>query len=149
VAYTLSRTDIDLDENDSAYTLTEFDQTHILTIVAQTNLPYGFTLGARFRAVTGNPTSLPLGSVHDLDTQSYLSLGSAPQNTRLPAFHQLDIRVDRKFVFETFSLTGYLDLLNAYYAKNSEGFQSDFRSRELQPIPSLPLLPVLGLSGEF
>jgi Carboxypeptidase regulatory-like domain/TonB-dependent Receptor Plug Domain len=149
VAYTLSRTVIDLDEDDSSYQLTDFDQTHILTVVAQTNLPYGFTLGARFRAVTGNPTSLPIGSVHDLDTTSYLSLGSSPQSTRLPAFHQLDIRVDRKFVFETFSLTAYLDLLNAYYSKNSEGFQSDFRSRELQPIPSLPILPVIGMSGEF
>jgi TonB family protein len=149
IAYTLSRTDIDLDENDNAYALTDFDQTHILTVVAQTNLPWGMSLGGRFRAVTGNPTNLPLGSVHDVDTTSYSSLGTSSQSARLPAFHQLDLRVDKKFVFDTFALTAYLDLLNIYNQQNAEGFLSDYRNREQAPIPSLPILPVIGMSGEF
>ncbi len=149
VAYTLSRSEEDLDENSSRRFLTQFDQTHILTVVAQTNLPYGFTLGGRFRVVTGNPTATPLGSVHDLDTTDYLQLGSTPQSSRLPTFHQLDVRVDRKFVFETFTATAYLDMLNVYYAKNAEGLTSDYRSRDQAPIPGLPILPVIGASGEF
>lgn len=150
IAYTLSRTDIDLDENDNSFVLTDFDQTHILTVVAQTNLPWGFTLGGRFRVVSGSPTTVPLGSVHDLDTTSYLTLGSSNRtSTRLPTFHQLDVRLDKKLVFETFSLTAYLDLLNVYNQQNAEGFISDYRSREQQAIPSLPILPVIGMSGEF
>ena len=149
IAYTLSRTDVDLNENDNGFFLTDFDQTHILTIVAQTNLPWGFTLGARFRAVTGDPTHLPLGAVHDVDTTNYNSLGSAFAATRLPAFHQLDMRVDKKFTFDTFSFTTYLDLLNVYNQANAEGFIDDYRSRERQPIPSLPILPVIGAQGEF
>lgn len=149
IAYTLSRTDLDDEANDNAYEITDFDQTHILTIVAQTNLPWGVTLGGRFRAVSGNPTNLPLGSVHDLDTTSYNGLGTSSQSARLPAFHQLDLRVDKKFVFETFSLTAYLDLLNVYNQQNAEGFLSDYRNREQEPIPSLPILPVIGMSGEF
>lgn len=149
IAYTLSRTDIDLRESDNAYVLTDFDQTHILTVVAQTNLPWGITLGGRFRAVTGNPTNAPLGSVHDVDTTNYNGLGSSTQSIRLPAFHQLDLRADKKFVFDTFSLTTYLDLLNVYNQANAEGFLSDYRNREQEPIPSLPILPVIGMSGEF
>lgn len=149
IAYTLSRTDIDLDEGDNAFSLTEFDQTHILTVVAQTTLPWGITLGGRFRAVTGNPTNAPLGSVHDVDTTIYNGLGSTAQSTRLPAFHQLDVRADKKFVFQTFTLTAYLDLLNLYNQPNAEGFLSDYRNREQEPIPSLPILPVIGMSGEF
>lgn len=149
IAYTLSRTDLDDEERNNAYELTDFDQTHILTVVAQTNLPWGVTVGGRFRAVTGNPTNAPLGSVHDLDTTSYNGLGTSSQSTRLPAFHQLDLRVDKKLVFETFSLTAYLDLLNVYNQQNAEGFLSDYRNREQEPIPSLPILPVIGMSGEF
>lgn len=149
IAYTLSRTVEDLDDDDDRWWLTDFDQTHILTVVAQTNLPWAFTLGARFRVVTGTPTNMPLGSVHDLDTTNYNGLGSTPQSSRLPAFHQLDLRIDRKFVFDTFSFTAYLDLLNVYNQANAEGFISDYRSREQEPIPSLPILPVIGLSGEF
>jgi TonB family protein len=149
IAYTLSRTVTDLSERVDTELLTSFDQTHILTVVAQTNLPWGFTLGGRFRVVSGNPTSLPLGSVHDVDTTDYLRIGTARRNARLPTFHQLDLRVDRKFVFETFSITTYLDLLNVYNQQNAEGFITDYRSREQQPIPSLPFLPVIGMSGEF
>ena len=148
VAYTLSRTVIDLDENDSSLELTNFDQTHILTIVAQTNLPYGFTLGGRFRVVSGNLQRFPLGSVHDLDTTNYLGIGQSSRE-RLPYFHQLDVRIDRKWVFEQFSATAYLDLLNVYNNTNVEGVISDFRSREVQKIPSLPILPVFGMSAEF
>jgi TonB family protein len=148
VAYTLSRTVTDLDENDSSLSLTNFDQTHILTVVAQTNLPYGFTLGGRFRLVSGNLQRFPLGSVHDLDTTNYLRLGDS-QRERLPYFHQLDIRVDRKWVFEQFTATAYLDLLNAYNNTNVEGVLADYRSNEIQYIPSLPILPVFGMSAEF
>jgi TonB family protein len=148
IAYTLSRTVVDLDEDDSSFSLTDFDQTHILTVVGQTNLPYGFTLGGRFRVVSGTLTRFPLGSVHDLDTTNYLRLGES-QRERLPYFHQLDIRVDRKWVFEQFSMTTYVDLLNVYNNQNVEGVQADYRSREVQAIPSLPFVPVLGLSGEF
>jgi len=148
VAYTLSRTVIDLDEDDSSLDLTDFDQTHILTIVAQTNLPYGFTLGGRFRVVSGNLQRFPLGSVHDLDTTNYLGIGQSSRE-RLPYFHQLDVRIDRKWVFEQFSATAYLDLLNVYNNTNVEGVISDFRSREVQSIPSLPILPVFGMSAEF
>jgi hypothetical protein len=148
VAYTLSRTVIDLDENDSSFELTDFDQTHILTVVASTNLPYGFTLGGRFRVVSGTLQRFPLGSVHDLDTTNYLGIGQSTRE-RLPYFHQLDVRVDRKWVFDQFSMTTYLDVLNVYNNENVEGIVSDYRSREVQAIPSLPFIPVFGLSGEF
>lgn len=148
IAYTLSRTAVDLDENDSSFELTSFDQTHILTIVGSTNLPWGFTFGGRFRVVSGNLQGFPLGSVHDLDTTDYLGLGNSSVE-RLPYFHQLDLRLDRKFVFEQFSATAYLDVLNVYNQANQEGVIADYRSREVQPIPSLPFIPVFGMSAEF
>jgi hypothetical protein len=148
IAYTLSRTVIDLAENDSSFSLTDFDQTHILTLVGSTNLPWGFTFGGRFRLVSGNLTAFPLGSVHDLDTTNYNGLGNSSLE-RLPYFHQLDLRLDRKFVFEQFSATAYLDVLNVYNQTNVEGVISDYRDREVQPIPSLPFLPVFGMSAEF
>ena len=148
IAYTLSRTDEDLNEANSSFSLTDFDQTHILTVVGSTNLPWGFTLGGRFRLVSGNLQAFPLGSVHDVDTTDYLGLGNS-ERERLPFFHQLDLRIDRKFVFEQFSGTAYLDLLNVYNQANAEGVISDYRSREFQPIPSLPFLPIFGMSAEF
>jgi len=149
IAYTLSRSEIDLNENREDFILTQFDQTHILTVVAQLNMPLGFTLGGRFRYVSGNPSTKPNGSVHDLDTTDYNTLPQPTRASRLPAFQQLDVRIDRKFVFDNFSLTPYLDLLNATNQKNAEAYQNDYRARRREPIPSLPILPNFGLQGEF
>jgi hypothetical protein len=148
VAYTLSRTVVDLNEDSSSFSLTNFDQTHILTIVGSGNLPWGFTLGGRFRVVSGNLQRFPLGAVHDLDTTNYNRVGDSTPK-RLPFFHQLDLRLDKKWVFTQFSMTTYLDLLNVYNQQNVESVIADYRSRQVQAIPSLPILPVLGLSGEF
>jgi TonB family protein len=149
VAYTLSRSEIDTSENRDSLVLTSFDQTHILTLVGQVNLPWEFTFGGRFRVVTGSPTTEPLGSVHDLDQAGYDGVSSPSGSVRLPAFHQLDLRLDRKWVFDTFSITTYLDLLNVYNQPNAEGYQTDYRSRQREQIPSLPIVPVFGARGEF
>lgn len=149
IAYTLSKSEIDLSESRDSLVLTSFDQTHILTLVGQWNLPWDFTLGGRFRLVSGNPASRPIGSVHDLDTTNYQQISTRFGTTRLPTFHQLDLRIDRTWVFDAFSLTTYLDLLNVYNQQNAEGYQNDYRYREREPIPSLPILPVIGASGEF
>jgi hypothetical protein len=149
IAYTLSKSEIDVSETRDSFILTSFDQTHILTMVGQVNLPWDFTFGGRFRLVSGNPSSRPIGSVHDLDTTNYQQLATRFGTTRLPTFHQLDLRLDRKWVFEAFSLTAYLDLLNVYNQQNAEGYRNDYRYREREAIPSLPILPVIGASGEF
>ncbi|MFZ9887855.1 MAG: TonB-dependent receptor plug domain-containing protein, partial [Myxococcota bacterium] len=149
IAYTLSRSEIDVSERRESLVLTSFDQTHILTVVGQVNLPFAISLGGRFRLVSGNPSSRPIGSVHDLDTSNYQQYSTRFGTSRLPAFHQLDVRVDKKWVWNAFSMTTYLDLLNVYNQQNAEGFQNDYRFRERQPIPSLPILPVIGASGEF
>jgi TonB family protein len=149
IAYTLSRSDQDLDEDQEKFILTEYDQTHILTIVGQFILPWEFTVGGRFRLVSGNPTTIPVGSVHDLDTTNYNALRQPQRATRLPAFHQLDVRIDRKFVFDNFSFTPFLDLLNVYNQENAESYTDDYRYNQRQAIPSLPILPNFGLQGEF
>ncbi len=149
IAYTLSRTEVDVDEKNADFVLTQFDQTHILTVVGQASLPWGFTFGARFRLVSGSPTDANAGAVHDLDTDQFEARTLPFGSKRLPMFHQLDLRLDRKWVFDAFSATAYIDLINAYNAPNAEAYQNDYRFREKSPIPSLPIAPILGISGEF
>ena len=149
IAYTLSRSESDTSEEEKYMVENTFDQSHILTVVAQTKLPWELTFGGRFRLVSGSPETLPFGSVHDLDTDNFSPVESRYIRPRKPAFHQLDLRIDRKFTFDAGSLTAYLDLLNVYNQQNVEFWQEDYRYRERAPITGLPILPVIGLSGEF
>lgn len=149
IAYTLSRTTVDTDKASDDQLLAAFDQTHILTIVAQGKLPWGFGLGGRVRYVTGNPTSVPAGSFHDLDKGSYTAIPSAANDTRQPDFFQLDVRLDRRFSFDDLAFTAYVDLLNATNNANAESTLSDYRSNETSTVTGLPFLPVFGITGEF
>ncbi len=134
--------------------LVPWDQTHILTVVGQWILPWwGLEAGFRFRLVSGNPyTPLQKGQVYyDADSDTYrVDLSDVPRNSgRLPFFDQLDVRVDKNFIFNTWKLTAYLELLNAYNASNAESYQYDYRYRQQVPVSFLPIVPVLGVKGEF
>lgn len=152
IAYTLSRSEeFRVNSSDTAYRVTQFDQTHILTIVGSVKLPYGFELGARFRYVTGQPKS-PL--IHDYDVfqadaNSFSATFGPSRSARSKDFNQLDIRIDKYFVFDRWTLDLYLDVQNVYWAKNVEGTFYDYRYRTEYEVPGIPILPVLGVKASF
>jgi TonB family protein len=153
LAYTLNRSEQNragLDEPEP-YRLSSNDQTHILTAVGSYRLPYGFELGARFRFVTGRPKT-PVTHDYDVyssDANRFYPTQGAILSSRLAPFHQLDVRVDKSFLFKHWTLTLYLDVQNAYNAKNVEATFYDYRFREEIAVPGIPLLPVLGVKGSF
>jgi len=65
-------------------------------------------------------------------------------------FHQLDIRVDKRWVFSAFTLGVYLDLINAYNRINPDFLEYNFDfSQRREQTGSLPIVPSLGVRGEF
>ena len=68
---------------------------------------------------------------------------------RVPMFHQLDLRVDKRFVWKRVILTTYLDVQNVYNRQNAEfiNYAYDFSASTV--IPSLPIIPSLGFKLEF
>ncbi|MEW5742432.1 MAG: TonB family protein [Myxococcota bacterium] len=151
IAYTLSRSEEYRAGRDTAYRVTQFDQTHILTVVASVKLPYGFELGARFRYVTGQPKS-PLihdYDVYQADANSFSATFGPSRSARSKDFNQLDVRLDKYFVFDRWTLDVYLDIQNVYWAKNVEATFYDYRFRQEFEVPGIPILPVLGVKASF
>jgi hypothetical protein len=150
IAYTLSRSEV-RNQGDPSYVLSEYDQTHILTVIGSYRLPFGFEVGGRFRYVTGNPIT-PVVHPYDLynvDENSFSATYGAERSARMPAFNQLDIRVDKYFQFKHWTLDTYLDAQNVYNATNVEEYFYDYRFRMAFPVPGIPFLPVLGMKGSF
>ena len=149
VAYTLSRSERQ-DAPGAPYQLFEFDQTHILTALGSYKLGRGWTLGARFRYVTGSPYTPNVGGIMDHDAGVYSPLASEPEyGSRLPAFHQLDVRVDKTWEFRAWKLSAYLDVQNAYNRQNTENISYNYDYSQAKPLAGLPILPVLGIRGEL
>ena len=129
--------------------LFDFDQTHILTAIASYKLPKGWQVGARFRLVSGNPTTAAYGGVYDASNGSYVPLVGPRAGDRLPTFHQLDLRVDRRWVYKRISTTAYLDVLNVYNAQNAEFINYSYNYQASAPVASLPILPSIGVKLEW
>jgi hypothetical protein len=64
-------------------------------------------------------------------------------------FHQLDVRIEKTWLFDWWRLGLYLDVLNVYNAENPEMTFYDYRYRESAPLRGVPILPTLGIKGSF
>ena len=90
-----------------------------------------------------------LGGIYDADSDSYVPIYGRVNSERIPAFHQLDLRVDKKWVFRTWMLRLYVDIQNVYNRKNPEFVMYNFNFQKRKYVPGLPIVPSLGIKGEF
>jgi hypothetical protein len=124
-----------------------YDQRHNLIAVAS-YMRGGWQLGARYRLTSGRPTRTVTGSFYDADFGGYTP-EATPASSRLPLFSQLDVRIERTFTFDFWTLGVYLDVQNVFNSENPESYVYDYRYRQQAPVRGLPVFPVLGLRGRF
>jgi hypothetical protein len=127
----------------------DFDQPHILTALGTFQIGRGWSAGFRFRLVSGNPITPVTGSVYDARSDVFVPVYGAKNSDRLPLFHQLDLRVDKTWTFKAWKLSAYLDVQNVYNRKNPEGTSYSYDYSQSTPAAGLPILPILGVKGEW
>lgn len=125
----------------------DFDQTHVLNAVGQVRLPWNLMVGARILLQTGRPVTL-------LQPPDYLS--TVRNNVRLPTFFQLDLRIDREWLFNKWALDVFLEVVNLTYSESiiSLTYPTDPNTgATLYNMPKLNgfnwVLPSIGLRGRF
>jgi hypothetical protein len=148
IAYTLLRSERQ-DVPGGPWRPFAYDQTHILTVVGTFRLPWNLNVGLRFRYVTGNPATPTSAAIFLSDYDVYLPIAGAPFSTRMPDFNQLDLRIDKRFVFPLWVLSIYVDVQNVYNRANVEGYATSYDYSRQVPVTGLPILPALGVKGEF
>ena len=148
VAYTFQRS-FRRDSAQEDERLFDFDQPHIFTLVASWKLGSGWTLGTRFRLVSGNPWTPVEYAIYDSDQDVFVPVYAENNSDRLAPFVQWDIRIDKAWTYDTWKLTLYLDVQNVTNHANQEGWRYNFDFSERSPLTSLPILPILGLKGEW
>ena len=108
----------------------DWDQRHLLNLVGNYRLTDRTTVGARVHFNTGRDAP-------------YVP----PTRIELPDYYQIDLRIERRFVFDRFILNAYFDFANA--TVNNELVQYVQTSRGPQPSQLRIALPTLGLQGQF
>lgn len=127
----------------------DWDQPHILTAVGSWTFAAEWSAGVRYRLVSGNPVTPVTGSVLDAASGVYVPTYGAVNGDRLPAFSQLDVRVDRTWTARTWKLTAFLDVQNVTNRGNAEGFTYNFDYSQRKLLTGLPILPILGVEGQW
>jgi hypothetical protein len=119
-----------------------YDQRLILNLSGGYKLDRRWEFSLKFRFGTGTPTTpfLPDGQ------PDYTRANSE----RLPVFHTLDLRVDRRWDFSRWNLITYIDVQNVYNRKNVQAYRWDYRNmRAESATSSIGILPTIGISAEF
>lgn len=153
VAYTLARS-VRRNSADEPERPFQFDQTHNLTVLGSYRLGRGWEFGARFRLVSGalvtpvvRAPSLP--ALYAADAGTYAPLQGSQFSQRLPLFHQLDVRVDKRWQFRRWNFSAYLDVQNAYSNRAAEDLTYNYNYSQQQYQLGIPIIPSFGLRGEF
>jgi hypothetical protein len=153
IAYSVGRS-VRRDHPRAPEYLFQYDQTHNLVVLGSYRLGRGWEFGGRFRLVSGSlytpvlgPPALP--SVYAADAGSYTPLQNKPFSRRLPVFHALDLRLDKRWQFQDWRLSTYLDVQNVYNYQAVEGVVYNYNFSQQTYQTGLPIIPSIGIRGEF
>jgi hypothetical protein len=136
LAYTLSWS---LRADDSGvYGRSDWDERHVLNLVTGYRLRGGYTVGARFHLNTGRWAPV---------------IGSNGEYQQLATYYQLDLRAERHFVFDRFTMDVYADVANATLDPEvlqlTAGVDPVTHQPTIQTGQILLILPTIGLHAQF
>jgi hypothetical protein len=119
-----------------------YDQRIIGSLSGGYRLNERWEFSMKFRIASGGPTT-PFLSNGMRDYSRYNS-------ERLPVFHSLDIRVDRRWNFDSWNLIAYIDIQNVYNRKNMQADRWDTRNSRVENFSSsIGILPTIGVCAEM
>ena len=147
LAYTLSRSTRWDEANPPA--LFQYDQTHNVNLIAQAILPRHWEVGIRFRYVTGDPYTPVTGGIFDADTGGYDPITGPLFSTRFNSFLELDLRIDKQWIYDTSIFHLYLDILNVTNRQNPEFIVYSYDYSQSGTASGIPFLPTLGVKVEL
>jgi len=126
MSYTFVRSEFQ--RKGAEYLPSAWDNRHIFNITLGRKLARNWDIGAKWRFVGGGPyTPYDLGlssqkDAWDVRNRGYLDYGRF-NTLRFKDFHQLDVRIDKSWFFNRWTLIAYLDIQNLY---NFKAQQPDF-----------------------
>ena len=153
------------EDPDAVYRPYLFDNTHILSLVANWTFNPNFEIGAKWQYLSGT-SEVPVSAValvQDPVTRGLnplLASADEQLSVELAPYHKLDIRLSYKWNVGSTKIGGFIEVLNVYNRKNTVKFVFEEVTLEVQgeavqvdrevfDAPQFPRIPYFGLTVEF
>lgn len=137
-------------ENNGQEFFYKYDRPHNFNLAASYRFSDTWQIGFKYAYETGLPYTPVIGIKNE--NGSYVFAEGEKNSERFPDYHQLDIRIDKRFLFENWTLSVYLDLWNVYNRQNVADYIYSAAmdgSINRRAIYDFTLLPILGVSAKF
>ena len=151
---------------DATYQPYLFDNTHIVSVVANYNFNPDFEIGAKWQYLSGT-SEAPISTL--ILIQDPVTRGLNPLfagfdralSAGLTPYHKLDLRISHKWNIRGVKIGGFIEVVNVYNRKNTiefilqkgtfevQGEEFEIKEQEVGEGSQLPLLPYFGLTLEF
>ncbi|MCY1018924.1 TonB family protein [Pyxidicoccus sp. MSG2] len=134
-----------------------FDQTHIVNLVLSYKFSNSVTVGGVVHFNSGRPEYGSLGTQthrqgEDAARRPAWVKSDRDEVDRLPGFLRFDLRLSKAWVYDSFNLEAYLDMLNVTISRETVGFEyngGDGRPLTKEAVGLPIVLPILGVKGRY
>ena len=152
-AYTLANSEFS--GSDGVLKPSNWDIRHTVSLTAGYRIGRTWEIGLKWRYLSGRPYT-PFDVARSAQEYALTGRGALDfdrlNSERTPAYHRLDVRVDRRFSFRGWNAVVYLDVQNIYNRENFFGFRytvdPEFPDNQ-RPVDNVGLLPTFGFSVEW
>ncbi|MFH1540536.1 MAG: TonB-dependent receptor [Elusimicrobiota bacterium] len=143
-----------LDSAEKKEYLSNFDQPHLLSIMFDCNLVKNIIANLHFRVASGRPYTSIITAQKNSTTGVWEPIWDEKNSARYEPFHQLNLRIVRKFKIGKLNAESYFEVWNLYSQKNIMGYiyqYGDTYENNVKGIPyySMPFMPGGGFKIEF
>jgi outer membrane receptor protein involved in Fe transport len=123
----------------------DFDVPHRVSVVATYNLPGNWQLGMKWLYSTGRPYTPIVNSYKDSISGYYVPVFGKINSKRLPDYHTLEFRGLKKWTFENWNLTVFIEVMNLYNHMNIAEYKWNEDYTERSEMQYYPLIPSIGV----
>ena len=124
------------------------DRRHQLTVLLQLQLPKAVSIGGRWMVQSGRPRTPVESSVFYADAGAYVPVFGDIYSERSNVYHQLDLRIDKRFRTRNTVIDFFVEATNVYYAKTDDLLIPSYDYREQAGFALIPQVDV-GFRLEF
>ncbi|PRD49377.1 TonB-dependent receptor plug domain-containing protein [Sphingobacterium haloxyli] len=128
----------------------DFDFRHSANILLMYRFGKGYRLSGHWTYKTGRPFTMPSSEVASDDRRSRFQVITDINNMRMPAFHRLDLNIERRWISKKGRKNWFgMGVYNLYNRVNPFFAQPDDDPGKLEIIGMFPLIPFFNIGFEL